>query len=50
MDSHLLFIITWLLLKDQKLRKNLGNSTNLDYSRVEVAADAEKQKIVNGKW
>ena len=23
---------------------------SLDYSRVEVAADTEKQKIVNGKW
>jgi len=30
--------------------KNAPIFFNLDYSRVEVAADEEKQKIVNGKW
>ena len=34
----------------QKQIKKIFTLINLDYSRVEVAADEEKQKIVNGKW
>jgi len=32
------------------LSENKNALSNLDYSRVEVTADEEKQKIVNGKW